>query len=685
MKAGLSFAEARVRLRDGLQQQLSHNQLRKWVPVQRHQLQRGILNLCTLVGLLVVFGVAVQDLDSYFVFAWPGLLFAAFVYLAALLFSLASFSLEQFTVFNEVHKISTLLLCILDRSVTSTGSNEPREDSFAQLSSGHSHLSIINVYRDSSWQRIPAVLLVEGDLIALMGGDVSPCRVQELKEELVVIPGKKSVNEFRWVSGNTLSAGEIIPLDVTAAEMGEAQGDQTPKSTNGPSKSSNSGATPLSSSTRNRVITSDSLEILKLSGNMRCFRVLESPSSSIFVRLLELPSSQSKESTFLQSVRLTGEGILLKYGLASCLLCGIIICLKRIFGDYFYKNVLYSICVPILTILVIISPPNIVWMESVIAALALSRILAEREFIMKCPESRMGIDVEVETENNDGVDSFRQRASSSPNATTTKLCRGSEAAYIWKLFVRNISVAFFCPTTYSSETIDLLWSLPFHRSNLCEELGSISTVCFIDDDVVCENNSVTEEILMMGENNENSDILATRLEDSARFDHNKKVSTPSRHSNCVVLDLHSGTGESGPRFENPLWWRYLPSLKPLGLACLMNQAASSSDLQDDSCNPLISPKKSFVQDSCLSVKQSLVQHVRKATPLGFLKNLAEEIGFQASDANNFNSVLEVNVLSPKLDHVYLSQDRHEMSLEESKRRGFLTPKLKSCICKDLRG
>lgn len=142
MKTGLSFAEARIRLRDGLQQQLRHDQLRKRRPCQPHQLKRGILNLCTLIALFIVTGVAVHGQESYFDFAWPGLLFAALIYFSALLFSLASFSLEQFTVFNEMHKIATLLLRILDRSELSTSSNESREDSFGQLSSGHSHLSI---------------------------------------------------------------------------------------------------------------------------------------------------------------------------------------------------------------------------------------------------------------------------------------------------------------------------------------------------------------------------------------------------------------------------------------------------------------------------------------------------------------------------------------------------------------
>ena len=48
------------------------------------------------------------------------------------------------------------------------------------LTSGHSNVSIVAVYRDEFWQRIPSLLLVEGDVIALTAGDITPGRVYEL-------------------------------------------------------------------------------------------------------------------------------------------------------------------------------------------------------------------------------------------------------------------------------------------------------------------------------------------------------------------------------------------------------------------------------------------------------------------------------------------------------------------------
>lgn len=39
-------------------------------------------------------------------------------------------------------------------------------------------MSIYPVYRDGRWQRVPMLLLVKGDLIALATGDVTPARVE---------------------------------------------------------------------------------------------------------------------------------------------------------------------------------------------------------------------------------------------------------------------------------------------------------------------------------------------------------------------------------------------------------------------------------------------------------------------------------------------------------------------------
>lgn len=63
--------------------------------------------------------------------------------------------------------------------------SDPFGDS-AAIFSGHPHISIVTVYRNNCWMRIPSLGLVEGDIIALMGGDVTPGKVFELLPEETV-------------------------------------------------------------------------------------------------------------------------------------------------------------------------------------------------------------------------------------------------------------------------------------------------------------------------------------------------------------------------------------------------------------------------------------------------------------------------------------------------------------------
>lgn len=60
--------------------------------------------------------------------------------------------------------------------------SDPSGDS-AAIFSGHPHISIVTVYRNSCWMRIPSLGLVKGDIIALMAGDITPGKVHELLPE----------------------------------------------------------------------------------------------------------------------------------------------------------------------------------------------------------------------------------------------------------------------------------------------------------------------------------------------------------------------------------------------------------------------------------------------------------------------------------------------------------------------
>lgn len=48
------------------------------------------------------------------------------------------------------------------------------------IPTGHSHISIVNAYRNGNWIKLPVLLLAKGDLIALQAGDIAPCSITEL-------------------------------------------------------------------------------------------------------------------------------------------------------------------------------------------------------------------------------------------------------------------------------------------------------------------------------------------------------------------------------------------------------------------------------------------------------------------------------------------------------------------------
>jgi len=199
-----------------------------------------------------------------------------------------------------------------------------------------------------------------------------------------------------------------------------------------------------------------------------------------------------------------------------------------------------------------------------------------------------------------------------------------------------------------------------------------------------------------------------------------------------VLDLHANPEATGSRFENPQWWRYLPSLKPLGLNAMLtyNYTAAETCSQQESAqrqanngdgnqtvsgahhhrsnsshlpypsavqrsaqegvtgsdhNPLLLSQAAQLQNQHQQTERSLVRHIRHLLPPESLRELAEEIGFEQSDLSAFSRVLEVNVLAPGLENAHLLEDTHQWGQEESRRRGSLLPQLRGGVYKDFRG
>ncbi len=161
--------------------------------------------------------------------------------------------------------------------------------------------------------------------------------------------------------------------------------------------------------------------------------------------------------------------------------------------------------------------------------------------------------------------------------------------YLVRTICRRLSVTLTCG---ESSGAGLFLPIPLNQCRVLERLGAITMVCFVDDDIICENYSVTEEIfLLVDHKNHDHDrggggggggglrrgAHGQRSAAADQHSHSQAHSQPAFIRTGLVLDLHGSPEATGSRFENPEWWRYLPSLKPLGLNALLTYSATDTD------------------------------------------------------------------------------------------------------------
>ena len=138
------------------------------------------------------------------------------------------------------------------------------------------------------------------------------------------------------------------------------------------------------------------------------------------------------------------------------------------------------------------------------------------------------------------------------------------------------------------------------------------------------------------------------------------------------------------QFEEPNWWQFLPSLKGIGLACLLNEEAKQTGVDGPSNEPRII-NHSSAQDALVR----MVCHERYSRQL---KLLAECIGFSSEpnivgergDISTFKECLRLQLMSGSLFRQRLEQDAHERGTEQTRWWGLLRPDSTSVIVEDSR-
>jgi hypothetical protein len=263
-------------------------------------------------------------------------------------------------------------------------------------------------------------------------------------------------------------------------------------------------------------------------------------------------------------------------------------------------------------------------------------------------------------------------------------------------------------------------------------------VCFVDDDLVCESFSMSEEIyLLRNQGHDNSAHATTVPPTMSALDRNSS----NNHNHGVVLDLHANSEASGSRFENPKWFLQLPSLKPIGLGAMVaykNSVSLPLSIEKSTFSTSPQSVKGSTTDKVQGFKQhahtyahppskktdypsmpsftspqadradsdqgvrkknldsvfhistaqrsaiekKLIKHSKSQDPLECLRELSEEIGFEESDVEHLKNILEVSVLAPGLGDIRLVEDTHAWSQEQTRKRGSFEPHITGSVLED---
>ena len=538
------------------------------------------------------------------------------------------------------------------------------------LTSGHSQVSIVHALRDSQWLRLPVLLLAKGDIVALMGGDITPGKCFEIERctvetaELVLPMVHDSKTEIKWKLGREMQPGEKVHI-----RNKQFFSQQSPMGRQNQDADSAHEEVPLDSPSdahlhygnRHRTLAAESVEILSLSGDVRCFQMAETPVETFLHQVL---SGQGKQTvgTSISTARdpayasLSGEGggtdclgelpnrsssliralfqsVVIKTGTQICiaiLVVTIALLVVHMLASHAENNNIsqidswvwvHSVLVPAATSFVFFLPLSLPAALIIAEATATADVLATAEVTLRplaakpkhassslhlSPDAgsdyinttaisgtvrdrvRMGSagsegefgggsgeggsaeDMEDEFQDED----IDERVEDMAEEASTQVTWKRYFAYVVKVLHHRLFLR-LGRMEHDEGTLDYL-PIPLARSRVLEVLGAVTMVCFVDDDIICEGFSVTEEIfLLMDDHQQARDGISSGNGNSASI---QPIGKPgvgaeahpkSAQAKGIVLDLHANPEATGSRFENPQWWRYLPSLKPLGLNAML--------------------------------------------------------------------------------------------------------------------
>ncbi len=523
-------------------------------------------------------------------------------------------------------------------------------------------------HREGSWSRVPTLLLVQGDRIALQVGDRAPAKCR-------VVEGKKSMTVFE--------AGQEIKLDDSCGESIESLLGKL-----------NKGRTTLPSH--------DPSGLLRLCNDVRMFEVIETPLESF----LREPHHYSKKPQFFRQLD-AARGVLSLVAITVFFLTTFIL-----LGRYqrFTSNLSCLLPTPFLAaigVFPVFGPGCLIFIES----LGMARILASYHPVAS--RTRMDTPSDVVTRSVD-VDLLilRYFIATLANRLSLQRAKVGSSSMVW---------------------------VPPSSLNLLEKLGVATAFTLVDDELVCEPQAIPQQLLIPSgkglklldlcptyedesddeSNGEGSSALEFRRNRQRSFDVEMNVDSDTDSDDGMMKDHHhvpsrrktqrrllrktfrvsaqrakevedddssTESVDHEVQFEDPGWWQHLPSLKCIGLACLL------VDQRNENQGHKFSSSMNNGDQDLEACKMALARLVCRERNSMQLRSLARCIGFstkansfgERGDASPFMEKNRLHVVNISRLRERLKIDSHERGSEESRWWGLLRADSTSVIVQDNR-
>lgn len=542
---------------------------------------------------------------------------------------------------------------------------------------------------EGSWCRVPTLLLVEGDRIALQVGDSAPAKCCR------VIEGKESMTIFE--------SGQEIGLDNSSGEsVGSLLGTLSRGRTTLPSH--------------------DSDGLLRLCNAVRIFEVLETPLETF----LREPQHQSKKPLLFRQLDAV-RGVLSLVAIAVFFLTTCILLARY---QRFTSDISYLLPSPFLAAIgafPLIGPGCLISIE----ALGIARILTSYHPVASRVRMDKPSNEATRSVNFDILILRYFLATLSNRLSLEHICDN----------IRKTFSAIFC--NKQGRTIggnsSMVW-VPPASLNLLEKLGVATAFTLVDDELVCAPQAIPQQLLIPSgkglnlldlcptyedESDDESESAGssslemrrnrqrsfdaemndsdTDSDDGLMKDHHRVPShrkarkrllrktfrvSSQRAREAKDDDSSSELEDDEVQFEDPGWWQHLPSLKCIGLACLLVDQKNEKQVRGDGI-PQSFSKRNQDLEVCKMALARLICRERNSMQL---RSLARCIGFSTKanesgdrgDTSPFTEKHRLHVVNIESLRERLQIDSHERGSEESRWWGLLRADSTSVIVQDSR-